>query len=165
MPYCWASDSRCASRCRMTSINKLTAIGRVPHADGPQGPDDRDAGQHPEQRAGAPVRQARKLREEQPHRRGGQHTAGGLARRAAARQEEPDADSGQERGGGEDHFAREVHGVPPCGRVFIGSASLVWSYTLRSFSLSKTISSRLCPERSKRLVSSIASTGQASSQI
>ena len=48
---------------------------------------------------------------------------------------------------------------------FIGSFSCVASKTLSSFSLSKTISSRLRPVRLYKLVNSIASTGQASSHI
>jgi hypothetical protein len=52
-------------------------------------------------------------------------------------------------------------------RVRTGSvpAFVVWSNTLSSFSLSKIICSRLSPVRSYSVVSSIASTGHASSHM
>jgi hypothetical protein len=52
-------------------------------------------------------------------------------------------------------------------RVRTGSvpAFVVWSNTLSSFSLSKIICSRLSPVRSYSVVSSMASTGHASSHM
>ena len=47
----------------------------------------------------------------------------------------------------------------------IGSSFTVWSYTASSFSLSKIISCRVWPTRSYSWVSSMASTGHASSHM
>ena len=47
----------------------------------------------------------------------------------------------------------------------IGSASFVMSYTHSNFSMSQIISSRLRPVRSRKLISSMASIGHASSHI
>ena len=89
------------------------------------------------------------------------------ARRRAARQQQPQAQR-PDSSVAQSQIDRQQSRFTPCLPArgdFIGSASLVSSYTLSSFSLSKIISSRLRPVRSNRLVSSIASTGQASSHM
>src|SRR5207244_13367185 len=61
--------------------------------------------------------------------------------------------------------SEEGPSVPALVRTGSVPAATVWSKTLKSFYLSNIISSRVRPVRSARDVSSMASTGQASSHM